>query len=189
LPRDAGCMQLFWRRHRDLEADARSRRAPPARGGTGRWPQAVDGDDAVADAAFYDWDWAEITDFLADQEPCGASPVPLEYWDAVASLLAELREPRDSQIMPAGPVMDRLLDLWSMVHQVGPEAARPVETVLSSLVGRDLVSYREVTEMCERVETALRAQPWSAGPADEKRTAARLPRVAVSKRSSQKGAR
>ena len=60
--------------------------------------------------------------------------------------------------MPSGPVLDRLLDVWALVHQVNPQAAKPVESLLSSLVARDLVSAKEVTDTCDGIEAALEAQ-------------------------------
>ena len=87
-----------------------------------------------------------------------AGPLILESSsNAVTSSLAELRASIGQQIVPSGPILDRLLDVWALVHEVDRQAARPVESLLSSLVARDLVSAKEVTDTCDEIEAALEA--------------------------------
>lgn len=150
-------MRLFWRRDQDPVDNSRCRSQHPAHRGTrGPAPAPIDENKPVADVAVSDRDWDEISSFLAGYEPRVApSSAPAERLGMLASALAELRRSIDGQIMPAGPVIDRLLDFWGLVHLVEPELAKPVESLLSALVGRDMVSRREVAATCDLVEAAL----------------------------------
>jgi hypothetical protein len=159
-------MRRFWRRHRALEGISRSRGEHPAGACTERLPGLrTDGDDAVTAVQLYDRDWDQMGDFLASSGNCDTGALaPAAVSNAPASSLMALRGSLDGQTMPAGPVVDRLLDVWAAVHEVDPEAARPVERLLSSLVKRQMVRAREVTEMCDQVDAALAIHPERAMP-------------------------
>jgi hypothetical protein len=148
---DAGSMRLFWRKERGTRDQARG---PGRPNGVVNCPSRPSGD--VGPGGFLDdEDWGQIYDLLSSD----SGPSFERSRSAVASSLAELRASLHSQIMPSGPVLDRLLDIWALVHQVDPHAARPVECLLSSLVDRELVSAKEVSDTCEEVETALEGRP------------------------------
>jgi hypothetical protein len=106
---------------------------------------------------FDDEDWDQINDLLSRHDQ-GDSPSHFESSnDGVTSSLAELRASLGGQIVASQPVLDRLLDVWALVHQVEPLAARPAESLISSLVARDLVSAKEVSDTCDEIEAALGA--------------------------------
>lgn len=153
-------MRLFWRKNRD-PADKRRRHGRPS-SVDANGPSRPSDDDVTAcfqdvTGCFQDEDWDQINDLLSCQKP-GDRPSYLESSsNAVTSSLAELRASIGQQIMPSGPILDRLLDVWALVHEVDRQAARPVESLLSSLVARDLVSAKEVTGTCDEIEAALEA--------------------------------
>jgi hypothetical protein len=159
-------MQAFWKRHRDPEAEPRSRRSHPAGTNLEKRRKLTSGEGGIAASAFDDQDWEQVDKLLANQE--ASAPVPVFQFSGspLASSLAALRASLNTQILPAGPMTDRLLDVWALVHQVDPAAARPVESVLSSLVGRDLMSAREISQMCDQVEAALKPP----GPSEPNRS-------------------
>ncbi len=130
-------MRLFWRKNRGPADNPR--------------------DHHDVTACFPDADWDRIDDFLSRQKP-GDCTSYLKHSRNVMSSLAELRASIGQQIVPSAAVLDRLLDVWALVHQVDPHAARPAESLLSSLVTRDLVSAKEVTDTCDEIEAALEAQ-------------------------------
>lgn len=58
----------------------------------------------------------------------------------------------------ATPLVNPLLDLWAVAVQIDAQVAMPVEIMLTTLIGRHLVSAAEVWEMCDAVEAALKLQ-------------------------------
>ena len=139
-------MRLFWRKNRG-PADNRRGHGRPS-------PPSNDHD---VTGCFQDEDWDQINDLLSRQKPGDCPPYLGSPRHAVMVSLAGLRASIGQQIVPSEAVLDRLLDVWALVHQVDPHAARPVESLLSSLVARDSVSAKEVTDTCDEVEAALRA--------------------------------
>ena len=75
-----------------------------------------------------------------------------------------------------GPVARRV----ALVHEVDRQAARPVESLLSSLVARDLVSAKEVTGTCDEIEAALEAHRPRALEVAPGQIARRVPREGTS---------
>ena len=143
-------MRLFWRKHRLPEGNSRGSVEAASFDGSSK-----PCNDTGPTGALDNGDWDEITEFLSSDGP-GSELSSLERSrNAVNSSLGELRASLRQEIVPSGPVLDRLLDVWGLVHQVEPFAAKPVEFLLTSLVARDFVSTKEVTEMCDRVEAAL----------------------------------
>ena len=157
--RDAKYMQPFWRRDRSPKRDCRERHDHPAganRDGTAR----LSSRDASREGLCFDYkDWEGIKDLLASGEPGLVCTSGQQTSGRISASLASLRSSLGSEILPAGPMTDTLLDVWTVVHESDPAAARPVECLLSSLVGRDLVSAREVEEMCNQVEVVMKAGP------------------------------
>jgi hypothetical protein len=162
----------FWRRRRSPEDDSRSRRDHPAGvGAKGVARLRTSDGPALEGVVFKDGDWDQIESFLrANSRPAGTTSGHPEHFSGspractaseIASSLGTvqaLRASLSSRILPAGPVVDALLDVWTVVHQVDPEAAKPMESLLSSLARRDLASAREVKGVCDQVETALKAE-------------------------------
>lgn len=140
-------MRLFWRKNRSPADNRRGhgRPLPPS-------------DDHDVTGCFQGEDWDQINDLLSRQKP-GDCP---SYWGSsrnpVTSSLAELRASIGQQIVPSAAVLDRLLDLCALVHEVDPSAARSLESLLFSLVTRDLASAKEVTHTCDEIEASLEAQ-------------------------------
>ena len=154
-------MQRFWRRERSPRNDGRGRRDHPAganRDGTAR----LSSGDASRVGVWFDYkDWERIQDLLASGEPGLVSTSVQHPSGTISASLTSLRSSLGSEILPAGPMTDTLLDIWALVHESNPITARPVECLLSSLVGRNLVSAREVAEMCNQVEAVMKAEPES----------------------------
>jgi hypothetical protein len=153
---DAGYMSAFWKRNRGVNDGHKSRWHPSMVDAAGNVQRSVE-DRVVprAGLALEDKDWQEIDDLLAtERPPACASPSEQSITEVVSSL-AGLRAMLNSQVLPAGRVMNRVIDVWAVAHQVGPEVARPAESLLTSLVGRDLVSAGEVIETCEQIEATL----------------------------------
>lgn len=145
-------MQVFRRKNRGPVDNPRDHRHPSRVEVIGRSRPSND-DDLIS--FFDDEDWDQIKDLLSPHNQ-GESPPHFERSNAeVTSSLAELRASLGGQVVAAGPVLDRLLDVWALVHQVEPLAARPAEFLISSLVTRDLVSAKEVTDTCDEIEAAL----------------------------------
>jgi hypothetical protein len=154
-PGDAGNMPVFWRKKRGVQEGRRARWHPSEVEGAGSYqPHTA--------PVFEDADWDQVHDLLAGEDP-PTGPCPSEKSINAATSLCQLRASLTSQVLPAGRVMDRVLDVWAAAHEVAPGAATPAESLLTSLVGRDLVSAREVTDMCDRVEAALKANKRPAG--------------------------
>jgi hypothetical protein len=74
---------------------------------------------------------------------------------AVHRAVDGLRDSIDNHVLPAGPVIDRLIDIWSLARLVDPAAAKPAEAVLSAVAGRDAISADEVYAACDQIESAL----------------------------------
>lgn len=157
-PVDAGYMLEFWKRDRGSHDARRSRWHPSMVDVSGKVQPSGDDDVApVGGEVLEDEDWRQINDLLASESP-PARPCPSEQSiKAVVSLLAELRATLSNQVLPAGPVMNQLIDVWAAAHQLAPDVARPAESLLTSLVGRDLASAREISGTCDQIEAALMA--------------------------------
>jgi hypothetical protein len=100
----------------------------------------------VAETCLGDDDWAQIERLLAEAAHARAT---------ITGALNALRASLDSRVLPAGPITDQLLDVWALAHQVDPLLAKPAEVLLSSLVGRDLVTSAEITNTCDLIEAAM----------------------------------
>jgi hypothetical protein len=70
----------------------------------------------------------------------------------LASLGASIR--RES-LLPAGPLTDQMLILWSLTSRVNPAVARPVEAFLTALTTRQMVAVDELDAVCAEIEAAL----------------------------------
>jgi hypothetical protein len=148
-------MRLFWRKSRG-PGDKHARDAHPSSMVASHLSRPST--DVNVTGFLDDDDWDRINDLLScDERRCGSS-YSESCNDGVTSSLAGLRRSIGQQILPSGPVLDRLLDVWEAVHRVQPLAAKPVEALLSSLVARDLVSAKEITDMCDEVEAGLEPQ-------------------------------
>ncbi len=101
------------------------------------------GSSAVDDA------WGEIAGRVA-QPPPQSDPCL-----AVHRAVDELRDSIDSYVLPAGLVIDRLIDIWTLACRIGPAATRPVETVLSAVAGRDAISADEIYAACDQIDAAI----------------------------------
>ena len=157
-------MQWSGWRDRSPRDDRCGRRDHPAganRDGTARLSS---GDASRVRVRFDYKDWERIKDLLASGDLGLVSTSVQHPSGTISASLASLRSSLRSEILPAGPMTDTLLDVWALVHERDAIAARPVECLLSSLVGRDLVSAREVAEMCNQVEALVKAGP---NPAEE----------------------
>ncbi len=84
------------------------------------------------------------------QPPPGSDPCL-----ALHRAVDELRNSIDSHVLQAGPVIDRLIDIWSLACQIDPAAAKPAEVALSGVAGRDSISAVEIYATCEQIETAV----------------------------------
>jgi hypothetical protein len=126
--------------------------------GTGEWPRSPEAAVTVdAGVDLKDEDWQQIDNLLDSDSPAEWPGPSEESISAVVLSLAELRTALDDEVLPAGPLMNRVIDVWDLAHQVGPEVAKPAESLLTSLVGRDLVSARDVTNTCDQIEATLAA--------------------------------
>ncbi len=112
-------------------------------------------DDNDVISFFDDEDWDQVRDLLSRHSQGESSSQFKSSNDEVTSSLEELRASLDGQIVASRPVLDRLLDVWALVHQVEPLAAKPAESLISSLVTRDLVTAEEVNDTCDEIEAAL----------------------------------
>ena len=128
-------MRLFWRENRGPADNPRGQRRPSTVDANG--PTSSSNDHDVT-GRFQDEDWDQINDLLSRQTPGDCTSYLESSSNAVTSSLAELRASIGQQVVPSATVLDRLLDVWALVHQIDPQAARPVESLLSSLVSRDL---------------------------------------------------
>jgi hypothetical protein len=81
----------------------------------------------------------------ASQQACGA----------VLHAIDGIRASIDGDVLPAAPVIERFIDIWSMARQVDPALAKPAEFVLSALAGRHAISAAEVRAACEQIERAV----------------------------------
>jgi hypothetical protein len=184
-------MRLFWTKHRSPGDNPRAHGRSTSVDDNG--PSRAFNDDNVtglAGAVFDDEDWDQIDNLLSGDNELGSSCQWEQSRAAVTSSLAELKASVGAQVVPSGPVLDRLLDLWTLVHQVDPLAARPLEPLLSSLVARDLVSAQEVTDTWDEVEAALEAQRGRASDDAPGPVARRVPgKTTGTNVSSEEGAR
>jgi hypothetical protein len=83
----------------------------------------------------------------SSQQACGA----------VLDAIDGIRESIDGDVLPAAPVIERFIDLWSIARQVDPALVKPAEFVLSALAGRSAISAAEVRAACEQIERAVAA--------------------------------
>ena len=111
-------------------------------------------------------DWSQIGDMLSQ----GAAAVrPVETDERLMTLQRVISELRafvtDQRTVGATYVRDWLLDVWSIAHSIDADVAQPAETLLTRLVGRDLVTADEIRETCEDTERAATAgrSPYGAG--------------------------
>ena len=98
-------------------------------------------------------DWLRIGELLA-----GPSEQTLADTCASArlkSLLDQLRAWTGTQIVSADRVADWLLDVWAYAREVDPAVALPAESMLCSLVERDVVCPHEIDVTCDEIELAL----------------------------------
>jgi len=74
---------------------------------------------------------------------------------AVLEAIEETRASIDGDVLPAAPIIDRLIDIWSLTRRVDPALTKPVEVILSALAGREAISAVEVRVACDQIEKAL----------------------------------
>ncbi len=147
-------MPLFWMKNRGL----RWHPSNPAFDGSPR-PPSVDESCTPVRTALEERDWEQIDELLAGKSPPIVSNAKEGFSGTLVSSLRQLRDlSLTNQVLPAGSTLDALLDLWALVHEIDPRVAEPVESLLTTLVGRDLVSARELALTCDEIETALQAQ-------------------------------
>ena len=147
-------MPVFWMKNRGL----RWHPSNPAFDGSPR-PFSLDESCTPAGTALEERDWEQIDELLARQSPPLISNAKEGFSGTLVSSLRQLRDlSLTNQVLPAGSTVDALLDLWALVHEIDPRAAQPVESLLTTLVGRDLVSAHEVALACDEIETALQSE-------------------------------
>ncbi len=101
-------MPLYWRKNRARGDKPRGHGRLSTVDGNG--PSRPSNDDVTG--CLDDEDWDEIVDLLSCQKP-GDSRLCLDgSGNRVTSSVAELRASIGQQIVPSGPVLDRLLDVW-----------------------------------------------------------------------------
>lgn len=174
---DAGYMPAFWKRNRGAHDDRWSGWHPSMVEAAGEAPRRQEDSTAPnARVLANDDDWQQINDLLANESPqAGTSPSEQSIRAAV-SAVAGLRATLTSEVLPAGPVIDQVIDLWAATHEVGPDVARPAESLLTALVGRDRVRAAEVTSTCDLIEAALMAVQIPPNGEPVKAVSGRLPR-------------
>jgi hypothetical protein len=70
--------------------------------------------------------------------------------EAIAALEPYMRE----NFIPAGQVINPLIDVWSVAHNIHPSVARPVEELLTALVSRSTTTASEVATTLDNVRIA-----------------------------------
>jgi hypothetical protein len=86
------------------------------------------------------------------------APQPSWPGDARATVVKavdELRHSVEAKVVPALPVIDRLISMWAVASRIDPAASRTIERVLSAMAGRDVLSADEVYAGCDQIETAI----------------------------------
>lgn len=100
-------------------------------------------------------DWREIEALLVSQPDGSPGAQSSEPLDSLVASLHTLRSFADSEITGVDPVTNQLLDVWAIARDIGPQVARPAETLLLALVGRDLVNFAEIVAVCNETQAAL----------------------------------
>ena len=79
-----------------------------------------------------------------------------EQRDRMLAAAAELRDLHaDAVAVSASRLVNPLLDLWALAIEVSPEAAAPVEQLLTVYAGpRELASPSELDELVEKLRAA-----------------------------------
>lgn len=99
-----------------------------------------------------DDDWLQISRLLDG----GASGPPADDIKArVASAVELLRSYVDGPVVGVSPVLNQLLDIWELAQNIDPRVARPAETLMSALVGREFVGADEVQSTCSEILTKI----------------------------------
>ena len=154
--RDVGYMRHFWRSNRPETFGLQAQRHHYAAGlsATGRRFAGHHDAAAAKDALFRARDWAGVTKIFEYEARSKALPSTGPR-DELVSALAELRASLNSPVLLARPIANQLVDVWALVKQVDPEAARPAEALLCAMEGCDLVTAGQVRVACDQVEAAL----------------------------------
>ncbi len=89
----------------------------------------------------------------AENEPrrLGAT-TPYRLSEASVAFLAAHKD----QVIGTSRVLNPLLELWEVAHDVSDEAAGPIERMLTVLVKRQYTSYDELVRMIDEVDVAVR---------------------------------
>ena len=78
-----------------------------------------------------------------------------EERDRLMTAAQELRDSFEGQASSASRLVNPLLDLWALAIEVGPEAAEPVEKLLTVYAGpRELASSSELDELVDELRRA-----------------------------------
>jgi hypothetical protein len=70
--------------------------------------------------------------------------------EAIAAFEPYMRE----SLIPAGQLINPLLDVWSVARSIHPSVARPVEELLTSLVSRSATTPGELVATLDNVRIA-----------------------------------
>ena len=151
-------MRHFWRSNRPEPFGLQAHRHHYAAGlsATGRRFAGLHDPANVKDDLFRARDWAGVTQIFEDEARNKAALPSTEPRDELASALLELRASLNSPVLLTRPIANQLVDVWALVKEVDPEAARPAEALLCAMEGCDLVTAGQVRVACDQVETALR---------------------------------
>lgn len=79
--------------------------------------------------------------------------VPGRLGEALHTFLSE----HDDTVIGTSRVINPLLDLWAVAHEKSEAAAKPVEHMLTVLVGRQHTSGKELARMADEVAEAARS--------------------------------
>ena len=96
-------------------------------------------------------EWKPLRLVAASSDECDAQ-------DRVSRLqqaLDELRASYTAPMLSARHMIDPLLDVWGLAAAVDHSAAVPVETLLTALVHRSVVTPTELSSIAQEVEDAL----------------------------------
>lgn len=148
---------LFFRRstaHGSASNDLQRARACHPSAGSSR---SRDGGRATSTALGTD-DWSKIRDLLLNASGESLAQTAESPLGALRRTSVEIRSfVRGERTVGATHARDWLLDLWEAAHGIGPGVAAPVESLLTRMVAREVVSAEEIVETCNLTERAALA--------------------------------
>ena len=74
-----------------------------------------------------------------------------ELSEAMTAFLDE----QDGAVVSASRVVNPLLNLWSLAHEIDPQVAEPIEELLTALRGRTLTTRDELADALAKVRERL----------------------------------